>query len=76
MRGSDVGKGLLPSNNGHEYFCSAWGLPARIIGERVGITAETVGKWRKRFEQFRVTWLTDASRSGRPRSIDDDKVAM
>ena len=53
---------------------STEGLPARVIGERVSVTAETVGKWRKRFEQFRVAGLTDAPRSGRPRSIDDDKV--
>lgn len=50
-------------------------LSGRIIGERVGVTAETVSKWRKRFEQFRVAGLTDAPRSGRPRSIDDEKVA-
>ncbi|MFO7528724.1 MAG: IS630 family transposase [Marinobacter sp.] len=53
---------------------SAEGLPGRVIAERVGVTAETVSKWRKRFEQFRVAGLTDAPRSGRPRSIDDDKV--
>ncbi|WP_242674534.1 helix-turn-helix domain-containing protein [Marinobacter halodurans] len=53
---------------------STEGFPGRVIGERVGVTAETVSKWRKRFEQFRVAGLTDAPRSGRPRSIDDDKV--
>lgn len=54
---------------------STEGLPGRVIAERVGVTAETVSKWRKRFEQFRVAGLTDAPRSGRPRSIDDEKVA-
>ncbi len=53
---------------------SAEGLPGRVIAERVGVTAETVSKWRKRFEQFRVAGLTDAPRSGRPRTIGDDKV--
>jgi len=53
---------------------STEGLPGRVIAERVGVTAETVSKWRKRFEQFRLAGLTDAPRSGRPRSIDDDKV--
>lgn len=38
------------------------------------MTAETVGKWCKRFEQFRVAGLTDGPRSGRPRSIEVDKV--
>ena len=54
---------------------STEGLSGRVIAERVGVTAETVSKWRKRFEQFRVAGLTDAPRSGRPRSIDEDKVA-
>ena len=54
---------------------STEGLPGRVIAERVGVTAETVSKWRKRFEQLRVVGLTDAPRSGRPRSIDDEKVA-
>ncbi|PSQ92676.1 MAG: IS630 family transposase [Proteobacteria bacterium SW_6_67_9] len=49
-------------------------LPAREIGQRVGVSAETVGKWRKRFEQAGIAGLTDAPRSGRPRTIDDDKV--
>lgn len=53
---------------------STEGLPASDIGERVGVSAETVGKWRKRFEQSRIAGLTDAPRSGRPRTIDDDKV--
>lgn len=53
---------------------SAEGLPGRVIAERVGVTEETVCKWRNRFRQSRVAGLTDAPRSGRPRSIDDDKV--
>lgn len=55
---------------------SSEGLAGRVIGERVGVTAETVSKWRKRFEQFRIDGLTDAPRSGRPRSIDDEKVTQ
>lgn len=53
---------------------STQGLAAREIGQRVGVSAETVGKWRKRFEQSGIAGLTDAPRSGRPRTIDDDKV--
>lgn len=29
------------------------GLPGRVIAERVGVTAETVSKWRKRFVLLR-----------------------
>lgn len=53
---------------------STEGLAGREIGERVGVTAETVSKWRRRFEQYRIVGLTDAPRSGRPRSINDEKV--
>lgn len=54
---------------------STEGLSGKVIGERVGVTAETVGKWHRRFELYRIDGLTDAPRSGRPRSIHDDKVA-
>ncbi len=50
-------------------------LSGREIGERLGTTSETVSKWRKRFEKFRIEGLTDAPRSGRPRTITDKKVA-
>lgn len=50
------------------------GLSEKEIGERVGVTAETVGKWRRHFELYRIAGLTDAPRSGLPRSILDDKV--
>ena len=53
---------------------SSEGLSGRAIGERVGVTAETVSKWRKRFDKFGIEGLTDAPRSGRPRTIDDEKV--
>ena len=54
---------------------SAEGLSGKEIGRQVGVTSETVSKWRKRFEQFRIEGLTDAPRSGRPRTINDEKVA-
>lgn len=50
-------------------------LSGREIGQRVGVTTETVSKWRKRFESHRIAGLTDAPRSGRPRTINDEKVA-
>lgn len=53
---------------------STEGFSGQEIGERVGVTAETVSKWRRRFDQYRLAGLTDAPRAGRPRSINDDKV--
>lgn len=50
------------------------GLSVTEVGDKVGVTAETVSKWCKRFKQFRIEGLTDAPRTGRPRTIDDDKV--
>ncbi len=45
---------------------STEGLPGWVIAEGVGVTAETVGKWRKRFEQFMVAGLTDAPGAADP----------
>ena len=53
---------------------STEGLKGDEVGERVGVTSDTVSKWRRRFEQYRIAGLTDAPRSGRPRTISDDKV--
>ncbi|MFK4751789.1 helix-turn-helix domain-containing protein [Oceanobacter antarcticus] len=35
---------------------------------------QQIAALRRRFEQYRVAGLTDAPRSGHPRSINDDKV--
>ena len=37
--------------------------------------ARTVGKWRSRFAERRIEGLSDERRSGRPRTVTDDKVA-
>ncbi len=55
--------------------CAA-GLSGREIAVRHRVTAQTVSKWRQRFSQYRLAGLTDAPRSGRPRTIDDEKVAQ
>lgn len=54
---------------------SAEGRTNTEIADRLDWTKATVGKWRQRFIEHRVAGLYDELRSGRPRSIDDDKIA-
>jgi len=44
------------------------------IAERLHTSVQTVSKWRRRYESFRFAGLTDAPRSGRPRSVLDEQV--
>jgi transposase len=46
----------------------------RAIARRLGVTSQTVGKWRNRFAVRRVHGLYDEPRSGAPRSISDALV--
>ncbi|QDV09841.1 Chromosome-anchoring protein RacA [Planctomycetes bacterium Poly30] len=50
------------------------GLENIQVAERLGITNQTVGKWRKRFIDSRLDGLSDDFRSGRPRSVSDRDV--
>jgi putative transposase len=54
---------------------SARGQTNTEIANRLGWTKATVGKWRQRFLAQRVAGLYDQLRPGRPRSIDDEKIA-
>jgi transposase len=46
----------------------------REVARRVGVTVQTVCKWRQRFIADRVAGLLDQPRSGAPRSISDALV--
>jgi putative transposase len=54
---------------------SAQGQSNRQIARRLHWTNATVGKWRQRFIEHRLAGLYDELRPGRPRSIDDEKIA-
>ena len=53
----------------------AEGLTNRAIARTVGLSQQSVGKWRRRFVQYRLPGLYDEVRPGRPRSISEDEVA-
>jgi transposase len=50
------------------------GRTNREVARRLGITTQTVGKWRQRFEARRLQGLKDEPRCGAPRSISDAMV--
>jgi transposase len=58
----------------HIILLCATGLNNGQVAERLDIWAETVGKWRERFQKHRLQGLWDEPRPGKPRSIDDAAV--
>ncbi len=54
---------------------AAEGATNRAIAERVGLSLQSVGKWRKRYLEQGLAGLHDELRPGRPRSISDARVA-
>src|SRR5215218_416239 len=53
---------------------SAAGAPNTEVAERLGVTVQTVGKWRRRFVERRLAGLLDEPRPGQPRKITDERV--
>ena len=54
---------------------AAAGLENKMIAGELGATADTVGKWRRRFAERRLEGLYDEPRPGAPRRIGDDAIA-
>ncbi|MBU7596597.1 IS630 family transposase [Streptomyces sp. P38-E01] len=52
----------------------AEGRPNARVAQELGISRETVRKWRSRFAADRLEGLIDAPRSGAPRQITDEQV--
>lgn len=55
-------------------LASASGAPATTVAAAVGVTRQTVGKWRARFLSRRLDGLVDAPRPGTSRTIRDCDV--
>lgn len=55
-------------------LASATGAPNLTVAAAVGVTYQTVGKWRQRFLAQRLDGLLDAPRPGAPRTITDGDV--
>ena len=55
-------------------LASTTGASRPAVAEAVGVTAQTVGKWRARFLARGLDGLLDAPRPGAPRSITDGDV--
>lgn len=53
---------------------AADGLNNQAIATRAGVSAATVGLWRRRFAERRLAGLDEEPRGGRPRKIDDEQV--
>jgi putative transposase len=56
-------------------LAAAAGEPNSEIAQRMQITRGTAGKWRRRFIERRINGLYDELRPGKPRTIDDERVA-
>lgn len=55
---------------------AAGGTNNEAIGRQLGLKGDTVGKWRRRFVSQGLDGLYDEVRTGRPRSITEDKIAQ
>jgi transposase len=53
---------------------AAEGLTNLAVAERLGVTGQTVGKWRRRFIEQGLGGLLDEPRPGAPRTVSDEQV--
>jgi transposase len=55
-------------------LASASGVANTEVAAQLGVTVQTVGKWRARFVERRLAGLLDEPRPGQPRKITDEHV--
>jgi putative transposase len=56
-------------------LAAAAGEPNSRMAQRIHVTGASAGKWRRRFLERRISGLYDELRPGKPRTIDDGRVA-
>lgn len=54
---------------------AAEGVTSNEVAKKVGLSAQSVCKWRQRYLQQGISGLHDELRLGRPRSVSDEQVA-
>lgn len=57
-------------------LCCGRGRTNREVARRLGVTCQTVGKWRRRFAARGIQGLQDDPRTGAPRLISDELVEV
>src|SRR3954463_10450557 len=72
VRSSAIRAGL--AQRARIVLLAADGLANAEIARRVGVSAPTVLLWRRGYQRGGVAGLTDAPRSGRPRTVDARKI--
>lgn len=55
--------------------CNGPNVSSTDVAKRMGLNRNTVNKWRGRYAKQRITGLYDQLRPGRPRTVDDERVA-
>jgi len=73
-RSSTVRAGL--AQRARIVLLAADGVSHTEIADRLGVSRQTVITWRGRYERRGVAGLDDAPRSGRPRTIDHDRIVV
>src|SRR3981081_3529856 len=56
--------------------CTQASVPVVNIAVELGINRGTVAKWRDRYARHRIAGFYDELRPGRPRTVDDERVAQ
>src|SRR5215469_6141724 len=55
--------------------CEGDDIASSDVAKALGISRDTVMKWRSRYTRHRIAGLYDEVRPGRPRTVDDERVA-